>query len=196
MNKTIEDLASRWLKPGAKGLSKLESKVLQSTLERKAISRNASDAYASQQSFGDRIADGIARFGGSWAFILGFIAFLIVWTVANAWLLGRGAFDPYPFIFLNLVLSMIAALQAPVIMMSQNRQSQRDRIDAAHDYAVNLKAEIEIMALHEKLDELRHAQMSGMPEQIADMRGDIAVIGERLSRIEDRLLTARWSSGN
>ncbi len=196
MNKTIEDLANRWLKPGAEGLSKLESKVLQSTIERKAIARNAVDAYASQRSFGDRVADGIARFGGSWAFILGFIAFLVVWTTANVWLLGREAFDPYPFIFLNLVLSMIAALQAPVIMMSQNRQSQRDRIDAAHDYAVNLKAEIEIMALHEKLDELRHAQMSGMPDQMTDMRGDIALIGERLGRIEDRLLTAKWSSGN
>lgn len=195
MNKTIEDLAARWLKPGAQGLGKLESKVLQSTIERKTIAHNPNDAYAAHQSFGDKVADGIARFGGSWTFILGFLAFLVLWTIANAWLLGRDSFDPYPFIFLNLVLSMIAALQAPVIMMSQNRQSQRDRIDAAHDYAVNLKAEIEIMALHEKLDELRHAQMSGMPDQITDMRSDIALVAERLKRIEDRLLTAKWSSG-
>ena len=79
--------------------------------------------------------------------------------MGNAWLLGHDGFDPYPFIFLNLILSMLAALQAPVIMMSQNRQAERDRLDAAHDYEVNLKAEIEIMALHEKLDELRHSEI-------------------------------------
>ena len=108
-----------------------------------------------RREFGDRVADSIARVGGSWTFIISFIVFLVVWTLGNVWLLGREGFDPYPFIFLNLVLSMIAALQAPVIMMSQNRQSERDRLDAAHDYEVNLKAEIEIMALHEKLDELQ-----------------------------------------
>ena len=95
----------------------------------------------------------------------------------NVWLLGREAFDPYPFIFLNLVLSMIAAIQAPVIMMSQNRQSQRDRLDAAHDYEVNLKAEIEIMALHEKLDEMRHSQIIGM-------RDELARIAEQLARLD------------
>ena len=107
---------------------------------------------------GERIADKIAKLGGSWTFILLFLGFLTVWVAMNVWLLGRDAFDPYPFIFLNLVLSMIAAIQAPVIMMSQNRQSQRDRLEAAHDYQVNLKAEIEIMALHEKLDECATAR--------------------------------------
>jgi len=159
----------------------LESRVLQSTLERTTISRDTNKAVAFHQTFGDRLADTIARIGGSWSFIMGFIAFLIVWTVGNVWLLTRDAFDPYPFIFLNLVLSMVAALQAPVIMMAQNRQTERDRIDAAHDYEVNLKAEIEIMALHEKLDELRHSQIIGM-------RDEIAQIAEQLKRIDERLM--------
>lgn len=110
------------------------------------------------------------------------MAFLIVWTVGNVWLLTRDAFDPYPFIFLNLVLSMVAALQAPVIMMAQNRQTERDRIDAAHDYEVNLKAEIEIMALHEKLDELRHSQIIGMRDEIVRLAETVKRIDERLTR--------------
>jgi uncharacterized membrane protein len=180
MNKTIEDLANRWLKRRPDGLSMLESRVLKSTIDRTTITRDTNRAVALHQSFGDRVADGIARLGGSWFFILGFLAFLFVWTVANAWLLGRGAFDPYPFIFLNLVLSMLAALQAPIIMMAQNRQTERDRIDAAHDYEVNLKAEIEIMALHEKLDELRHQQIIGL-------RDEIVRIAAQLQRVEDKI---------
>lgn len=98
----------------------------------------------------------------------------------------RDAFDPYPFIFLNLVLSMVAALQAPVIMMAQNRQTERDRIDAAHDYEVNLKAEIEIMALHEKLDELRHSQIIGMRDEIARLAEQVKRIDELLSKQRTR----------
>jgi len=182
MNKTIDDLANRWLKRRPDGLSQLESRVLQSTLERTTISRDTNKAVAFHQTFGDRLADTIARIGGSWSFIMGFIAFLIVWTVGNVWLLTRDAFDPYPFIFLNLVLSMVAALQAPVIMMAQNRQTERDRIDAAHDYEVNLKAEIEIMALHEKLDELRHSQIIGMRDEIVRLAEAVNRIDERLAR--------------
>ena len=182
MNKTIDDLANRWLKRRPDGLSQLESRVLQSTLERTTISRDTNKAVAFHQTFGDRLADTIARIGGSWSFIMGFIAFLIVWTVGNVWLLTRDAFDPYPFIFLNLVLSMVAALQAPVIMMAQNRQTERDRIDAAHDYEVNLKAEIEIMALHEKLDELRHSQIIGMRDEIVRLAEAVKRIDERLAR--------------
>lgn len=96
--------------------------------------------------------------------------------------MSRDAFDPYPFIFLNLILSMVAALQAPVIMMAQNRQAERDRIDAAHDYEVNLKAEIEIMALHEKLDELRHSQIVGMRDEIAQLAEQVKRIDEILSK--------------
>ncbi|TSE09579.1 DUF1003 domain-containing protein [Mesorhizobium intechi] len=182
MNKTIDDLANRWLKRRPDGLSQLESRVLQSTLERTTISRDTNKAVAFHQTFGDRLADTIARIGGSWSFILGFIAFLIVWTAGNVWLLTRDAFDPYPFIFLNLVLSMVAALQAPVIMMAQNRQTERDRIDAAHDYEVNLKAEIEIMALHEKLDELRHSEIIGMRDEIVRLAEVVKRIDERLAR--------------
>ncbi|WP_027052018.1 DUF1003 domain-containing protein [Mesorhizobium erdmanii] len=181
MYKTIDDLANRWLKRRPDGLSQLESRVLQSTLERTTISRDTNKAVASHQTFGDRLADTIARIGGSWSFILGFLAFLTVWTVGNVWLLTRDAFDPYPFIFLNLVLSMVAALQAPVIMMAQNRQTERDRIDAAHDYEVNLKAEIEIMALHEKLDELRHSQIIGMRDEIVRLAETVKRIDERLT---------------
>lgn len=100
--------------------------------------------------------------------------------MTNVWVLTADPFDPYPFIFLNLLLSMIAALQAPIIMMSQNRQSERDRQAAAHDYAVNLKAEIEIMALHEKLDEMRH-------REIVAMHGRIEAIAASVARIENRL---------
>jgi len=182
MYKTIDDLANRWLKRRPDGLSKLESRVLLSTLERTTITRDTNKAVAFHQTFGDRLADTIARIGGSWSFIMGFIAFLIVWTVGNVWLLTRDAFDPYPFIFLNLVLSMVAALQAPVIMMAQNRQTERDRIDAAHDYEVNLKAEIEIMALHEKLDELRHSQIIGMRDEIVRLAEAVKRIDERLAR--------------
>jgi uncharacterized membrane protein len=115
---------------------------------------------------GDHIADRVARFGGSWAFILIFIGGLIAWIAINTVMLARygATFDIYPFIFLNLILSMIAALQAPVILMSQNRQANRDRVSAGLDYEVNLKAELEIMTLHEKLDGMRIDQLRGMLE--------------------------------
>ncbi|WP_386071481.1 DUF1003 domain-containing protein [Tahibacter sp. UC22_41] len=105
------------------------------------------------------MADRVAQLGGSWSFILLFTLLLLVWAGVNTWLLRGGAFDPYPYVFLNLLLSMIAALQAPVIMMSQNRQATKDREMAAYDYEVNVKAEIEIMALHDKLDALRGDQL-------------------------------------
>ncbi|RUV28066.1 DUF1003 domain-containing protein [Mesorhizobium sp. M5C.F.Ca.IN.020.32.2.1] len=186
MNKTIEELANRWLKRKPDGLSAPENRVLQSTLERTTISKDTNKAVAFHQTFGDRLADTIARIGGSWSFILAFIAFLILWASGNVWLLSRDAFDPYPFIFLNLILSMIAALQAPVIMMAQNRQAERDRIDAAHDYEVNLKAEIEIMALHEKLDELRHSQIVGMRDEIVQLAEQVKRIDEILSKQRTR----------
>ncbi|NEX64650.1 DUF1003 domain-containing protein [Noviherbaspirillum galbum] len=109
---------------------------------------------------GQRAADAVARFGGSWTFIGVFATCLIAWVVLNSFLLARrgGAFDPYPYILLNLFLSMLAAVQAPIILMSQNRQAQRDRTGAEHDYEVNMKAELEIMLLHEKIDSLREGQ--------------------------------------
>ena len=105
-------------------------------------------------TFGQRVADGVATFGGSWKFIISFGVFLLVWITANSIFLLRETFDPYPFILLNLILSCLAALQAPVIMMSQNRQEEKDRDRARKDYMINLKSELEIRMLHEKLDHL------------------------------------------
>ncbi|MBX3578135.1 MAG: DUF1003 domain-containing protein [Rhizobiaceae bacterium] len=179
MKKTVDDLASQFLDATEVGIA--ETKVLRSAIDRKALSHDAGAAFERQSTLGERLADGIARVGGSWSFIVSFLLFLVVWTAANAWLLGAEQFDPYPFVFLNLVLSMLAAIQAPIIMMSQNRQAARDRVDAAHDYEVNLKAEIEIMALHEKLDELRH-------RELVKVHDDVARMAEAIARIEARLV--------
>lgn len=176
MKKTAAEFAKRWLKRDLAHLSAIERRVLKSAIERTPLSHDPNRKAAGQISFGDRLADSIARIGGSWSFILCFLGFLAAWAILNAWLLAANSFDPYPFIFLNLLLSMLAALQAPVIMMSQNRQAEHDRIDAAHDYEVNLKAEIEIMALHEKLDELRHQEILAMREEIRQIAAEIALI--------------------
>ena len=143
-------------------LSKRDQRLLRGIFER--IARRESlvrdpDEFRESRTFGQRLADRMAAFGGSWPFILLFLAFLGAWILINTILLRNGAaIDPYPFIFLNLLLSMIAALQAPIIMMSQNRQAMRDRAAAENDYAVNLRAEVEIRELHNKIDELREAQ--------------------------------------
>ncbi|WP_337187703.1 DUF1003 domain-containing protein [Phenylobacterium sp.] len=134
-----------------------------------------------ERSRGERLADRVADIGGSWSFIIGFMVALLGWMAWNILTRGFGlSFDPYPFIFLNLMLSTLAAIQAPIIMMSQNRQAARDRVDATHDYEVNLKAEIEIMALHEKMDVLRHTEITAMHRQVEDM-------ARRLERIEAAL---------
>ena len=180
MAKTLADIAARWLTRMPESLSEAENRVLRSAIDRKPIAKDTNLRYDAASSLGDRLADGIARVGGSWAFIVAFLLFLVAWTAGNVWLLSREAFDPYPFIFLNLILSMLAAIQAPIIMMSQNRQAARDRIDASHDYEVNLKAEIEIMALHEKLDEMRQ-------HEIQALRAEIAEIAAHLKAFEARL---------
>lgn len=176
--KTVDEIASRWLAGTA--LGEAETRVLHSTVHRKPLSRDINRTLSDTESYGDRLADSIARLGGSWGFITGFMAFLALWALLNVWFLAGKAFDPYPFVFLNLILSMLAAIQAPVIMMSQNRQASRDRIDATHDYEVNLKAEIEIMALHEKMDALRHQEILAVHEQVA-------AISAALQRLEARL---------
>lgn len=185
ISKTVADLAKRWLRRAEEDLTESESRVLKSALERRSLTKNSFTAHEKSRSFGARTADAIARIGGSWGFILSFLAFLAVWTIGNTILLGREVFDPYPFIFLNLLLSMLAAIQAPIIMMSQNRQAERDRTDAAHDYEVNLKAEIEIMALHEKFDEIRF-------QEILLMRNQIEELTSTLKRMET-LLAAKTS---
>ncbi|MFC4165734.1 DUF1003 domain-containing protein [Teichococcus aestuarii] len=159
----FREAAARWFGAG-EALGEAEHRALSRALERRPLSHDTNEAFSEKLSFGDRVADKVASFGGSWSFILLSLLLLVLWTGANLWLL-RQPFDPYPFVFLNLLLSMIAALQAPIIMMSQNRQSAKDRLVAAHDYEVNLKAEIEIMALHEKLDRLRAEQMTALLEK-------------------------------
>ncbi|MGE0425607.1 MAG: DUF1003 domain-containing protein, partial [Reyranellaceae bacterium] len=124
------------------------------------------DNPARRLTTGERIADKVASFGGSWTFILMFLGILVLWCGVNTLLLTKAtAFDPYPYIFLNLMLSMLAALQAPVIMMSQNRQAKKDRAAARHDYEVNLKAELDLMALHDKLDDLRDQRLAKLMRQ-------------------------------
>ena len=152
-----DHVSRRWLGKAARELQDAEASVVASAADRRPISEDINETFADRQTFGERLADRVAAFGGSWPFIIAFGVFLALWTVINL-LLRKEAFDPYPFIFLNLVLSMLAAVQAPVIMMSQNRQAAKDRLDAGNDYQVNLKAEIEIMALLEKVEHLTARQ--------------------------------------
>lgn len=147
-------------------LGAIEKRVLKRATERKVISTDVNAAFTANASFGERFADGIARVGGSWSFIISFLLFLTVWTIINTVVLASRAFDPYPFIFLNLLLSMIAAIQAPIIMMSQNRQAERDRFEAAKDYEVNLKAELEVLSLHQKIDMQVLTELSGLREDV------------------------------
>ena len=151
--------AVRWFGRQAKDMDATARRVLARASRRQLLIETPNQRIDAQTTFGERIADKVAAFGGSWAFIILFGVVLLAWVALNSEFLGKSAFDPYPFIFLNLILSMLAAIQAPVIMMSQNRQSTKDRQMAAYDYEVNLRAEVEIMALHEKLDALRGEQM-------------------------------------
>jgi len=131
-----------------------ERRVVERFIARGSIARNIEREFREARSLGERVADRVAIVGGSWIFILTFLAGLAVWMAINSFYLAR-AFDPYPYILLNLVLSCLAAIQAPIIMMSQNRQAESDRLQAQHDYEVNIKSELEIMQVHEKLDHLR-----------------------------------------
>jgi uncharacterized membrane protein len=150
-------------------LGTIEKRVLKKAHERTIISTDVNAAFSANASLGERLADGIARVGGSWSFIISFLVFLVVWTLINTIILTSRAFDPYPFIFLNLVLSMIAAIQAPIIMMSQNRQTERDRFEAAKDYEVNLKAELEVLSLHQKIDMQVLTELSSLREDVAQI---------------------------
>lgn len=138
-------------------LAERERELIKHFIEHPTISKNINHQFEATQSFGDRVADKVAEFGGSWPFVIGFSLALIGWMLLNGIFMAR-PFDPYPFILLNLVLSSVAALQAPIIMMSQSRQAAKDRLDATHDYEINLKSELEIQRLHNKIDDLREAQ--------------------------------------
>ena len=130
------------------------------------ISRDTNQEFNEKQTFGERFADNVAAFGGSWTFIGLFTSVLVFWIVLNSILMVKSdkVLDPFPYMLMNLVLSMLAAIQAPVIMMSQNRQTAKDRLDAENDYQVNLKAELEILSLHEKLDDLRDKKWAELME--------------------------------
>ena len=147
-------------------LTRQERDFFRRLLERRHVARNMNKEFDEQLTFGQRLADNVARFGGSWTFITIFGFILLTWVILNSVILAKyhDAFDPYPYILLNLFLSMLASIQAPIIMMSQNRQAVKDRLDAAHDYEVNLKAEMEIETLHQKLDELREKQWAELVE--------------------------------
>jgi len=145
-------------------LTNLERDVVESLRQHEILAADADASFAADLTFGERLADRIATFGGSWKFLIFFACVLAVWVVLNTSLLFFGRFDPYPFILLNLVLSCLAAIQAPVIMMSQNRQESKDRVRSETDYKVNLKAELEIRHLHDKIDHLLSHQWERMVE--------------------------------
>jgi len=139
-------------------LTQLENQVIQSLKEQELLAENINIEFEKKRTLGERLADHMALYAGSWKFIGIFFGILIIWIVINSILIIQRPFDPYPFILLNLILSCIAAIQAPIIMMSQNRQEAKDRLRSEHDYRINLKAEMEIRQLHEKVDHLLMTQ--------------------------------------
>jgi uncharacterized membrane protein len=145
-------------------LSVLDQEVIESLQQHEILSSDIEKQFEKKLTFGERLSDRIAEFGGSWKFLISFGGVIFVWVAANGVMLATRAFDPYPFILLNLILSCLAAVQAPVIMMSQNRAEARDRLRAENDYKVNLKAELEIRHLHEKIDHLLRRQYNRLFE--------------------------------
>jgi uncharacterized membrane protein len=161
-----DEIASKLMRLPYDTLDERTRRVARHVAERTHVSRDVTQDAEAGQSRSQRAADAVASFGGSWTFVGLFAAVMLLWVALNVVLLAsRGTtFDPYPFILLNLFLSMLAAVQAPIILMSQNRQSEKDRLHAKHDYEVNLKAELEIMLLHEKIDQLREKQWQELLE--------------------------------
>ena len=164
-------------------LSVIEAEVIESLREGEVLTRNVNMEFEEKRTVGQRIADRLATFGGSWKFITIFMSVLLGWIVLNSIILITHRFDPFPFILLNLILSCLAALQAPVIMMSQNRQEAKDRLRAQHDYQINLKAEIEIRGLHEKIDHLIFKQWQRLLE-IQEIQTEL--MGELSDKLQAR----------
>lgn len=163
-------------------LSALDRSVLDSMTSNETLARNIEESLGEARSFGDRVADKVAEFGGSWAFIITFSVVLVTWMMFNILAATLWQFDPYPFILLNLVLSSVAALQAPIIMMSQRRQEEKDRARSENDYRINLKAELEIRHLHEKLDHLLMRQW----ERLTEIQQIQLELMEDLADVRDR----------
>ena len=171
MKKKMKDITEYFGMTDDANLKKLHDIVAQAVNEETLMTTKLQNPPQEVMTPGQKISDKVAQFGGSWKFIIFFLILLAVWITYNAIALGKASFDPYPFILMNLILSCIAALQAPVIMMSQNRKEEIDRKRAENDYMVNLKAEIEIRNLHEKLDLLMEEQLKTlMDNQIAHQK--------------------------
>ena len=164
----LVDLMQRVLRKPASALDAEERRVIEGIETGTVVSRDASDVSDARADFGDRLADRVAAVGGSWGFIISFSVVLVGWMLLNSDILARfgAAFDPYPYIFLNLMLSTLAAIQAPVIMMSQNRQAAKDRVAASLDYETNLRAELDILRLHDKLDHLILERLTSLEAKI------------------------------
>jgi uncharacterized membrane protein len=177
--RTVEQLSEQLLDKPLAALSPEERGVLEAIVSRQIIADDAGILADEQTSFGERLSDRVAAIGGSWGFIIAFTLVLFGWMVLNSRVLARfdAAFDPYPFIFLNLILSTLAAIQAPIIMMSQNRAANKDRIAAAHDYEVNLRAEIDIIRLHEKMDLLMLEKITGIEADLVEIKAAVNSAG-------------------
>jgi uncharacterized membrane protein len=164
LNQFREQYVNDILAKGKGEVSILEEQVVKSLKEHELLSQNINIEFDRKLTLGERLADKVADYAGSWRFIGIFMVVLLIWIVVNSVILLQRPFDPYPFILLNLILSCIAAIQAPIIMMSQNRQEARDRLRSEYDYRVNLKAELEIRHLHEKMDHLLMTQWQRLLE--------------------------------
>ncbi|MFC0875235.1 DUF1003 domain-containing protein [Saccharicrinis sp. FJH2] len=176
-----EKYISDYLRTQIGELTEYDQTVLESIKNQTTLSDKIDADEDQKPTFGQRVADKVASFGGSWTFIISFGVFLLLWITVNVyWLMNKG-FDPYPFILLNLILSCLAALQAPVIMMSQNRQEEKDRDRAKKDYMVNLKSELEIRTLHEKMD---HLIMHQQQELIEIQKIQVEMLNDILKKVE------------
>lgn len=181
LNEYREKAISSYLIKELGELSDLEKIVIDSVTKNKTLSDKVDGEGKQPLTFGQKIADKVASFGGSWKFIILFGIFILIWIFTNVyWLLNKG-FDPYPFILLNLILSCLAALQAPVIMMSQNRQEEKDRERSKSDYMINLKSELEIRTLHEKID---HFVMNQQQELLELQKVQIEMMGDIVKLVE------------
>lgn len=179
-----EKYISEYLEKEMGELNHLEKKVLSSLKEQTLLTDKLEEDEPTNATFGQRIADKVASFGGSWNFIIMFGLFIFLWIGVNIWIFLNKGFDPYPFILLNLILSCLAALQAPVIMMSQNRQEEKDRERSKKDYMINLKSELEIRALHEKID---HLIMHQQQELLEIQKVQIEMMNDILMEVQKNI---------
>lgn len=182
LNVYREKYISKFLQSEVGQLNDLHKNVLKSLTDHKSLVKKVEDE-PDKRTYGERLADNVADFGGSWTFIVWFFVVIVVWIGANAFIFLNKGFDPYPFILLNLILSCLASLQAPIIMMSQNRQEQKDRERSKKDYMINLKSELEIRMLDDKLD---HLIMHQQQELIEIQKVQIEMMNDILTRIESK----------